>query len=136
MLAVLRITLFETPQGDRGKAPLKNGVFLCLLHIATQYIECDTLLYFPLKTPHNSGVVVFNGSLWKMPKVAKFFVRHGTDGVYLHRFTIGFYIDCQDDPSCWGTADKRSGNKFTQAQIDKMRPLLEMFQGSFIIEPS
>lgn len=64
-------------------------------------------------------------------KVAKFIVVHGQKNGFLARFTLGYFTDCQDDPSCW--SDDRA-HKYTAAQIEKMRPLLEGFQGSFTVE--
>lgn len=63
----------------------------------------------------------------------KFIVVHGQKNGYLCRFTIGFYNDCQDDPSCWCDA-RKDAKKYTMAQIEKMRPLIECFQGSFTVE--
>lgn len=63
----------------------------------------------------------------------KFIVIHGEGNGFLFRFDKGWFDDCQDDPSCW-TADKDLAHKYTQTQIDKMRPLIEMFQGPFSVE--
>lgn len=64
----------------------------------------------------------------------KFYIKHGQDGAYLHRFTLGYFTDGGDDPSCWGTTDKATGHKYTQKQIDKMRPYLLTFQGEYTVE--
>lgn len=55
-------------------------------------------------------------------------------GGYLARFTMVFYNEAGDDPSCW-TDDRKKAKRCTEAQIAKMRPLLECFQGPFTVEP-
>ena len=62
----------------------------------------------------------------------KFIVIHG-EGGFLHNFDIGWFNHHQDDPSCW-TNDKSKAKKYTEAQIEKMRPMLEGFQGPFTTE--
>lgn len=68
-----------------------------------------------------------------MSKTPKFIVIHGQANGFLCRFTIGYFTDCQDDPSCW-SENRADAHKYTLAQIDKMRSLLEGFQGSFTVE--
>jgi len=51
------------------------------------------------------------------------------DGATLHRFDIGWWNECQDDPACWDSRAE-SPKTFTAKQIEKMRPLLRMFQGN------
>lgn len=62
----------------------------------------------------------------------KFIVIHAQGG-FLHRFDIGWFTQCQDDPSCW-TDKKEHAQPYTQDQIDSMKFMLEGFQGSFTIE--
>lgn len=69
-----------------------------------------------------------------MPKEAKFIVQHGERNGYLFRFDKRWFDDCQDDPSCW-VDDRARAHKYTAAQIEKMRPLIEMYQGAFTVTP-
>jgi len=64
--------------------------------------------------------------------IKKFIVIHNQGG-FLHRFDIGWYTHHQDDPSCW-TDNKEKAQPYTQDQIDRMKPILEVFNGTFTTE--
>lgn len=66
-----------------------------------------------------------------MAKVAKFVVH--SNGAWLSNFDIHWFTHHQDDPSSWSD-DRRGAKAYTLAQIEKMRPMLEGFQGTFTIE--
>lgn len=65
--------------------------------------------------------------------MAQKFIVISTQGGYLHRFDIGWFTECQDDPSCW-TDHKEQAMPYTAEQVESMRSLLEGFQGAFTIE--